>query len=58
MAVFQHNKSNVYPVLNFHELNGHVSAYTAHVVICVQKLREWQKKGSTVFVLNLRMAYL
>ena len=58
MAVFQQNKSKVRPVLDFHELNEHVNAYTAHADVCVQKIREWWKKGSNVLVLDLRRAYL
>ena len=58
MAVVQQNKSKVRPVLDFRELNGYIDAYTAHADICMQKLREWRKKGSNVSVLNLRRAYL
>ena len=58
MAVVQQNKSKVHPVLDFRELNGYVDAYTAHADVCVQKLREWRKKGSNVSVLNLQRAYL
>lgn len=35
------------PVLDFCELNGHINACIAHADICVQKLREWQKKAPT-----------
>ena len=56
MAVVQQNKSKVRPVLDFRELNGY--AYTAHADVCVQKLREWRKKGSNVSVLDLQRAYL
>ena len=45
-------------MLDFRELNGYVDAYTAHADVCVQKLREWRKKGSNVSVLDLRRAYL
>ena len=58
MAVVQQNKSKVRPVLDFRELNWYVDAYTAHADVCVQKLREWRKKGSNVSVLDLRRAYL
>ena len=58
MAVFQQNKAKVRPVLDFHELNGYVDAYTAHADVCAQKLREWRKKGSNVSLLDLRRAYL
>ena len=58
MAVVQQNKSKVRPVFDFRELNGYVDAYTAHVDVCVQKLREWEKKSSNVSVLDFRRAYL
>lgn len=58
IAVFRQNKSKVCPVLDLCELNGHVDAYTAHANICAQELREWQKKGSNVSVLDLWRAYL
>lgn len=39
MGFLQQNKNKVCHVLDFHELNGHVTAYTYHADICVQKLR-------------------
>ena len=47
MAVVQHNKSKVRPVLDFRELNGYVYAYTVHADVYVQKLREWRKGKAT-----------
>ena len=58
IVVFEQNKSKVNPVLDFCELKGHVDAYMAHTDMCVQKLREWRKKGSNVLVLNLQRTYL
>ena len=58
MAVIQHNKGKVRPVLDYRELNAHVDAFTAHADICAQKLREWRREGSEVSVLDLRKAYL
>ena len=58
MAVFQQNKSKVHLMLDFHELNEYIDAYTVHADVCAQKLREWEKKGSNVLVLDLRRAYL
>ena len=58
MAVVQQNKSKVRPVIDFRELNGYVDAYTTHADVCVQKLREWRKKGSNVSLLDLRWEYL
>ena len=58
MAIFQQNKSKARPVLDFHELNGYVNAYTVHADICAQKIREWRKKGPNVLVLDRLRAYL
>ena len=58
MAVVQHNKSKVRPVLDYRELNKHIEAYTADADVCASKLREWRQKGSNVSVLDLRKAYL
>ena len=58
MAVIQHNKQKVRPVLDYRELNAHVDAFTAHADICAQKLREWRREGDEVSVLDLRKAYL
>ena len=58
MAVVQHNKHKVRPVLDYRELNKYVDTYTAQADVCAQKLREWRQQGSDVAILDLRKAYL
>ena len=58
MAIVQHNKGKVRPVMDYCELNDHVEAHTARADVCSQKLRDWRRKGSDVSVLDLRKAYL
>ena len=58
MVVIQQNKQKVRPVLDFRELNDHMDPFTACADRCTEKLREWQRAGSNVSVLNLRKAYL
>ena len=58
MAIVHHNTGKVRPVMDYHELNNHMEAYTAHADVCSQKLRDWRRKGSDMSVLDLRKAYL
>ena len=58
MAVAQHNKAKVRPVMDYRELNVHVDAFTADADVCASKLREWRQLGSNVSLLDLRKAYL
>ena len=58
MAVIQQNKQKVKLVLDYRELNDHVDLFTAHADICTEKLREWQRAGSNVSMLDLCKAYL
>ena len=58
MAIVQHNKGKVQPVMDYRELNDHMEAYTARTDVCSQKLRDWRRKESDVSVLDLRKAYL
>ena len=58
MAVIQQNKLKVRLVLDYQVLNDHVDLSTARADICTEKLREWQRAGSNVSVLDLRKAYL
>ena len=58
MAVAQHNKAKVRPVMDYRELNAHVDAFTANADVCANKLREWRQLGSNVCLLDLRKAYL
>ncbi|XP_043223552.1 uncharacterized protein LOC122382380 [Amphibalanus amphitrite] len=56
MAVEQPSK--VRPVLDYRELNGHVTAHTADADVCADQLRKWRRHGSRVAVVDLRKAYL
>ena len=56
MAVEQTNK--VRPVLDYRELNSHVTAHTADADVCADQLRKWRRHGSRVAVVDLRKAYL
>lgn len=53
MTMVQRNKGKVCPILDYWELNEHVDAYTIHADVCAQKLREWRRKESDVYVLDL-----
>ena len=52
MAIVQHNKGKVLPVMNYCELNDHVETYTTRADVYSQKLRDWYWKGS-----DIRKAY-
>ena len=58
MAVGQHNKAKVRPVMDYRELNMHVDAFTADADVCASKLREQRQQGSNMSLLDLRKAYL
>ena len=45
-------------MLDYRELNGFVDAFTANAEVCAQKLREWQRQGVSVSLLDLRNAYI
>ena len=54
MAIVQHNKGKVQPVMDYRKLNAHIEVYMAHADGCLQKLRDWHRKGSNVSVLDKR----
>lgn len=58
MAVVQHNKRKVRPVMDFRELNAHIDAFTADSDVCADRLREWRRQGENVVVVDLAKAYL
>ena len=58
MAVVQRNKEKVRPVLDFRELNSHLSLHTAEADVCSEKIREWRRHGQKTALLDLRKAYL
>ncbi|KAK4326819.1 hypothetical protein Pmani_002676 [Petrolisthes manimaculis] len=55
MAVVQHNKGKVRPVLDFRELND---TFTADSDVCADKLWEWRKQGINLSMVDLKKAYL
>ena len=58
MAIIQQNKDKVRPVMDFRELNSQVDAFTANADVCADKIREWQRLGTNVAIVDLRRAYL
>ena len=58
MAVVQNNKAKVRPVLDFRELNSHVTAHTADADVCAEELRKWRRHGANIAVVDLKRAYL
>jgi hypothetical protein len=58
MAVVQCNKGKVRPVMDYRELNQHVSSHTGESDVCGEKLRKWRRSGTNVKMLDLRKAYL
>ena len=58
MAILQHTKGKVHPVMDYRELNEHVDAFTADADVCTTKLREWHQQEVNVALLDLRRAYL
>ena len=58
MAVVQHTKGKVHPVMDYRELNEHVDAFNVDADICTAKLKEWHQQGVNVPLLDLQRAYL
>ena len=60
MAVDQPTKGKVRPVLDYRELNKHVSCHTGDEVIdvCADKLREWRQVEGETELVDLKAAYL
>jgi transposase InsO family protein/ribonuclease HI len=58
MAVVQDNKAKVRPVMDFREMNQHVSSHTAESDVCLEKIRKWRQLGTNLKVVDLRKAYL
>ena len=54
----QKQKQKVRSVLDYWELNGFVDFFTVNAEVCTQKLREWQRQGVNVSLLDLQNAYL
>ena len=58
MAVVQANKGKVRSVLDYRELNDHVSSHTSESIICAESIRQWRQMGSNLKIVDLRKAYL
>ena len=58
MAVDQPNKQKVRPVMDYRELNSHITAHTAEADVCAEQLRRWRRRGKDVAIVDLRRAYL
>ena len=58
MAVTQAAKDKVRPVLDYRELNQHLTRHTADADVCVEELRRWRRHGRRVAVLDLKKAFL
>ena len=58
MAVVQQNKAKVRPVMDFRELNTHISEFTAESDVCAAKMREWRRHGTNVATVDHKKAYL
>ena len=58
MAVIQAAKDKVRPVLDYRELNQHLTPHTADADVCVEELRRWRRHGRRVAVLDLKKAFL
>lgn len=58
MAVEQASKGKVRPVLDFRQLNYHVSSHSGGSVVCDETVRKWRKEGHNVSLLDLKRAYL
>ena len=58
MAILQENKPKVQPVMDYHELNEHVKAYTTNADVYAQTMREWRQQGPKAAIVDLHRAYL
>ena len=59
MAVVQANKQKVRPVLDFRELNAHVSSHPgSDAAVCNETLRRWRRMPGNTKIVDLKSAYL
>lgn len=60
MAVVQHTKNKVRPVLDYRELNEYVECHTGDdmIDVCNEVLREWRQMEGEVKLVDLKSAYL
>lgn len=50
--------SQVYPIMNYRELNQHVNAFTVDADICASKMSECYHQGSNISLLDLKATNL
>lgn len=58
LSVYQAYKDKVRPVLDYRQLNKHLSSHTADSVVCQESLRNWRTFGNNIKMLDLEKAYL
>ena len=60
MAVVQPTKNKVRPVLDFREMNDHVSCHTGGdaIDVCGETLRQWRQAAGASTIVDLKSAYL
>ena len=58
MVIQQVRKNKLYPVLDFKQLNEHVSSHSGGSAICDDTIRRWRKVGTNLTLIDLRKAYL
>ena len=59
MAVVQSTKGKVRPVLDFRELNEHVSSHPGvDAAVCSETLRRWRRMPGATKIVDLKSAYL
>lgn len=58
MAIVQHNKGKVHPVMDYRELNEYFDAFTGNADVCSAKLQDWRQQGVHLATLDLRRTYL
>ena len=58
MAVIQTAKEKVRPVLDFREVNEHLTPHTVDADVCSEQLRKWRRHGDNVAVIDLKKAFL
>lgn len=58
MAVYNHNKGKVRPVLDYRRVNEYLAPHTGDSDVCQDKLRKWRRLGENLKILDLKNAYL
>lgn len=58
VQLVQENKGKMRPVLDFRELNSHLSPHTADVDVFSKNVSKWRGRGQSVALVDFRKAYL